>query len=63
MNDKLQLIQIILNLPENQQDTESMIPNSLYDKCMEQSKQYDMGIIAGTPLNEVVAGFKMKAEK
>jgi hypothetical protein len=22
-----------------------------------------MGIIAGTPLNEVVAGFKMKAEK
>ena len=30
---------------------------------MEQSKQYDMGIITGTPLNEVIADFKMNAEK
>lgn len=63
MNDKLQLIQIILNLPDNQQDTESMIPDLLYDKCMDQSKQYDMGIITGKPLNEVIAGFKMNTEK
>lgn len=63
MNDKLQLIQIILNLPDNQQNTESMISDWLYDKCMEQSKQYDMGNITGKPLNEVIADFKMNTEK
>lgn len=63
MNDKLKLIQIILNLPEDNQNTESMIPDWLYDKCLEQSKQYDMGIITGKPLNEVIADFKMKTEK
>ena len=63
MNDKHQLIQIILNLPENEQDIESMIPDSLFDICMEQSRQYDMGLIKGKPLNEVIEGFKMNTEK